>query len=156
MTLPYLSEMQVNFDIHESDIAKIEVGQAARVTLEMDNDLELTAKVTKVGALATGGGWREDSNIRKFQCEVSLDQKDTGHKPGLTSKVEILIETLQDVLVVPLQAVHTREGKHVVYMAPASQSEKREVEVGSSNATHVEITSGLEEGDQVLLYDPVE
>jgi RND family efflux transporter MFP subunit len=156
LTLPYLSEMQVNFDIHESDISKIKEGQKARITLEMDAGLELTGTVSKVGILATGGGWREDSQVRKFQCEVTLDQKDTGHKPGLTARVEVMIETLEDVLVVPLQAVHTREGKHIVYLAPASHPTRREVEVGRSSITHVEIVSGLEEGDPVLLYDPVE
>ena len=73
---------------------------------------------------------------------------------GMSAKVEVLIEQLEDVLIVPIQVVANREGKKVCYVATPQGPKQREVQTGSFNDTYVHIISGLEAGEQVLLIPP--
>jgi hypothetical protein len=72
----------------------------------------------------------------------------------VTSKVEIQVEEIDDVLQVPIHAVFPEESQHFCFVFADGGVERRVVEVGKNNAHHVEVTSGLEEGERVLLYDP--
>ena len=152
LTLPVLTILQARFDIHESDIGRVKVDQTATITLEVEPDLKLTGTLTKIGSLATGRG--NDPNVRKFDCEVTIDQESIGHKPGISARVELLIEELKDVLVIPVQAVHLQEGKHLVYVKSGGESEPREVTLGASTSSLVEIKEGLQEGEHILLVEP--
>ncbi len=66
----------------------------------------------------------------------------------MTAEVELLIEELHDVLYVPLQAVSSPGRDRVCYLA---NGERSVVETGPFNDKYIEITSGLEEGDEILL-----
>ena len=54
----------------------------------------------------------------------------------------------------PIQCVFVEEGTHYAYTATGGDPVKVTVEVGTSNDTYIEIASGLDEGDRVLLYNP--
>ncbi len=85
---------------------------------------------------------------------MSIDGTHDFIKTGMSAKVEIIIDELQDVLIVPIQAVITQEGKKVCYCLKKNRPQKREVETGSFNNDFVEIKSGLVEGEKVLLNPP--
>jgi len=73
----------------------------------------------------------------------------------MSAKVEILVEQLEDVLIVPVQAVAIRESKKLCYVMASNTPQPRAVSTGAFNDTFVEIISGLEEGEQVLLNPPL-
>jgi multidrug efflux pump subunit AcrA (membrane-fusion protein) len=62
-----------------------------------------------------------------------------------------LIETLQNVLMAPVQSVTESDGKHFVYVSGAMGMSRREVRIGESNEQFVQIVDGLEEGEKVAL-----
>ena len=71
--------------------------------------------------------------------------------PGMTCKLEIVHKTLEDVLLVPKQAV-TKDGeKHYCNVMVENRPEKREVVKGDENDEHVVILEGLKEGDRILM-----
>ena len=72
----------------------------------------------------------------------------------MSAKAEILVEQLDDVLMVPVQVVANRGGRKVCYVATDGGPEERQVETGAFNDTFVEIVSGLEVGENVLLSPP--
>jgi hypothetical protein len=74
-------------------------------------------------------------------------------KPGVSARAEIIITNLPGVLTVPMQAVTTRKGKQVVFLASAPDQPVA-VKVGMFNTKFIEITTGLKEGDQVMLAPP--
>ena len=76
-------------------------------------------------------------------------------RPGMSAKVEILVDQLDDVLIVPIQAVAIREGKKLCYVMDSDTPQPRAVSTGAFNDIFVEIISGLEEGEQVLLNPPL-
>ena len=75
-------------------------------------------------------------------------------KPGMSAKAEILVGQLDNVLAVPLQAIFATGGSPYVFVGNADHFEKRFVTTGQSNSTRIEIKSGLQPGDIVLLSRP--
>ncbi|MHC4721402.1 MAG: hypothetical protein ACYS6I_01705 [Planctomycetota bacterium] len=71
----------------------------------------------------------------------------------MSARVEILVEQLNNVVIVPVQVVANRGGKKVCYVL-ASKPKEREVKTGSFNDTFVQILDGLESGEKVLLSPP--
>jgi hypothetical protein len=65
--------------------------------------------------------------------------------------VEILVANLHDVLSVPVQSVVEKKGKFYCWVDTLGGAEKREVTLGQGNNTRIEITSGLQDGEAVLL-----
>ncbi len=72
----------------------------------------------------------------------------------MTAKVEILIDELKDILIVPIQAIVNNDGKKTCYIRNSRNTTKCEVETGQFNDSFVEITKGLNEGDRVVLNPP--
>lgn len=153
MTLPDLVETQVLTDVHETDITKVAMNQSVTVTCDTYPGRIFTGKVTKIAALARQDGWRDDA-VKKFQVEVSIDGKDHGLKPGVSAKCQILVETLENVLYVPVQAVFVEEGKHNCFAAQNASFSKKQVKLGKSNENFIVIEEGLSEGDEVALFNP--
>ena len=75
-------------------------------------------------------------------------------KPGLSGKVEILLDELKGVLAVPQQAVFSQRGKFHVFRREGEGAVRAPVEIEPGNAQYVVIKSGLTENDRILLYDP--
>jgi multidrug efflux pump subunit AcrA (membrane-fusion protein) len=77
-------------------------------------------------------------------------------KPGMSATVEIVTDHLRDVIYVPIQSVVSKEGLHYVYVVKRGRKELREVEIGKFNTHSIEIKSGLEVNEELLLYAEVE
>lgn len=85
-------------------------------------------------------------------CAVPADQTVFA---GLQAQLDIDLGTVSDVLVVPTTAVKGGSGTGVVWVdAGGGELEERDVALGVSDGTIVEVTTGLEEGEQVRLYVP--
>ena len=169
MTIPDLRVMQVKLQVHEADISKLKVGLSANITTDSYPGVLLQGELTKIASMAGGSSdWSGQSDVRKFDVEVTLKpHKDVEMKPGISAKVEILSETRQQTLFVPLQCVFSEDGEHFCHVVPAAtipaggdvgpaahRAERRKVEIGPANETYVELRSGVVEGDRVLLYNP--
>jgi HlyD family secretion protein len=151
--LPDLSQMQVKVKIHESMIKKVHKGQKAEVSIESLPGTILHGTVEKVGILADTMGYWDQGGVKEYVTIIKLTDlpEDAGINPGMTAQVKILAHELPDVLMVPVQAVAEKEGKHFAYVNGLVSAERIEVEVGETNEKFVEIKSGLNEGQKVLL-----
>jgi len=155
LRLPDLSTMAVRLRIHESVVDKVKVGLPARITVDAFPKRKFKGKVVKVAVMpASDTSWL-NPDLKEYETVVDIEGDKTGLKPGMSAEVEIDVKTLKNVLQVPVQAVATLKGKTVVYViGPDGGEEPREVEVGESNETMVEIRSGLREGERILLEAP--
>ncbi|MDE0960210.1 MAG: HlyD family efflux transporter periplasmic adaptor subunit [Planctomycetota bacterium] len=154
LTLPDPSEMAVSINIHEADIDKIAVGMPAVIRSDVKKERVFHGEVLKIDSVANAGNRRWGDQIRRFKVEVSLQGNDLDLKPGTSAEVEIHTEDLENILYVPLQAVHAESGKYFCFLDDSSQKNQIEIEVGRSNESFLEIISGLDEGQLVLLYKP--
>ena len=154
VTLPDTSEMSVAIQIHEADIEKLEVGMKAVVTSETAKGQSFEGTIAHIDSVANAGNRWSGNNIRKFNVAVQVTGQNLALRPGTSARVEILVGEATDVLYVPLQTINAREGRLFCYVEAGGKIQAKRVRLGRSNETHVEVVSGVSEGDLVLLYDP--
>jgi hypothetical protein len=93
--------------------------------------------------------------IKVFDVTVEVEGGDDRLRPGLTARVEILVSEHSEVLYVPVAAVFVDElDQMVVYRRRGDSVETRSVVLGGSTDRVAIVTSGLEEGDEILLAAP--
>ncbi|VTS01832.1 Efflux transporter, RND family, MFP subunit OS=Planctomyces brasiliensis (strain ATCC 49424 / DSM 5305 / JCM 21570 / NBRC 103401 / IFAM 1448) GN=Plabr_2125 PE=4 SV=1: HlyD_2 [Tuwongella immobilis] len=139
------------------DLLKVADGQPATVKIEAFPNRALKAHVKSVATVATQDFMTPE--VKMFQTLIEIDESLPGLKPGMSAEVVIKIEDpLVNVLLLPTVAVvggvEMGNTRRCFVMTP-NGPEERTIEIGLSNATQVEIRSGLNEGDQVILNPSV-
>jgi HlyD family secretion protein len=151
VTIIDLKRLQVDAFVDEVDIGKVQPGQQALFTVDAFPGQEFEGEVTAIYPKAV-----IQDNVVNYDVVVDIRTPYDGLlRPDMTASVMILLETRRGVLAVPEQAVKRERGKTVVYV-PADQVEARPVKVGWKDGSWMEIISGLEEGQTVLLEVPRE
>lgn len=176
-TIADLKSLIIRVNLNEVDIAKVEVGQPARVTLDAYPQKVFTGKVTFVSPAA-----ELVEKIKVFKVEIGLDELGAHFKTGMSANVEILGEKRDKAVSIPLEALQRREGETVAYRLKASLKPQQisaaqeglggrskfiwladhwkdyfdvvPVKAGVATLERVEILAGLKPGDQVSLEDP--
>jgi len=154
ITLPDLSEMEIVFRVHESDIGKVRPGMEGRVVIESVADRVFPGAVTMVASLANAGDWRQDESVRTFEAEFRLAGKDLGLKPGTSARVEIPVGRKENALRIPVAGVHGEPGRFFCFASGPRGWERRDLALGLSNDAFAEVVSGLSEGESILLGAP--
>ena len=154
ISLPNTAEMIVEVRVHEASVDKVRPGQHATIVAEPFPDRAFHGEVLRVAPLPDAQRSYLNPDIKVYTTRVSIEDSQTSLRPGMSAKAEILVEQLDDVLMVPVQVVANRGGRKVCYVAADGGLEERQVETGAFNDTFVEIVSGLEVGDNVLLSPP--
>ena len=150
LSLPVLSSMQVNTDVHESVLDQIRVGLPATIRIDAYPDRTYHGDVDSVEVLPDRRErYRSDVNV--YETIVKIDGKVQGLKPGMTAVVEIHVEQLRDVLRVPLPAVVEIERENWCYVHSPNGLERRRVTIGKANARFAQVLDGLQEGQRVVL-----
>lgn len=150
--LPDLSRMKVKLNINEVDISKVSKDMMAEIRPDAYSDSIFTGHVMSIANLAVNK--ERQSTIKVFPVEILVDRADKNLLPGLTVSCRIIVDRIEDVDYLPLEAVHTEADKSFVYRATLSGYERVEVETGTTNTDYIIITSGLYKGDRVALVDP--
>ena len=144
VTLVDLDRLEVWAYVDETDIGRVETGQAARFTVDTYPDHEFEGRVAAVYPQA-----EVRDNVVNYVAVVTFDPPRTRTlRPEMTATVRVALATRADVLALPRGAVRREDGRTFVVGADGA---RRVVTVGSRDETHVEIVDGLREGDEALL-----
>lgn len=129
-------------------------GQRATITTEAFPDKTMHGKVLSVAPLPDSQRGYLSPDVKVYITKVSIEGSPGFLRPGMSAKAEILVEQLEDVVIVPVQVVANRAGRKVCYIGTDRGPEEREVQTEAFNDTFVEIVSGVEVGENVLLIPP--
>lgn len=151
--LPDVSDMKLQVRIHESHINQIRHGQPAFIVLDSMPDQRFRGLVSRVAPLPDSSSRWGNPNLKVYPTEIRIVDKLPDVKPGVSARAEIIITNLANVLTVPIQAITTRKGQQVAYVSD-NPPRAVPVSVGMYNQKFIEITSGLNAGDRVLLSPP--
>ncbi|NOX98594.1 MAG: HlyD family efflux transporter periplasmic adaptor subunit [Verrucomicrobia bacterium] len=154
ITIPDMSKLAVDVDIHESHIKKIELGQMARITVDAVADRTLVGKVTKVAVLPDSNASRYNPSLKVYPTRIEIEGAHDWLMPGMTAKVEIVVSELKSVVYVPVQSIFFEEDEHYAFVVDGDKYERRQVDIGAHNDEFIEVKKGLDEGDAVLLKKP--
>ena len=161
-----LSLMEVTIPVDEIDAGKVRPGQTAVITADAVPGKEFPGTVTSISfeGKPTGG-------IATFDTKILVESD--GHLlSGMSCDVVITTDSKSDVLVLPIEALQSKNGGYIVWvvsglsesdlesgrLAPAAArkaltgAEPVPVEVGLISSNSAEILSGLQEGDTVLIF----
>lgn len=154
ITIPDMTQMAVNVKIHESYIKKVKKGLKARITVDAFPDEVLTGEITRVAVLPDSQNRWMSPDLKVYVTTIAIDGTHDWVKPGMSAKVEILVNKLADVVYIPVQAVLPDNGKQICYVAGGFKPERREIQIGEFTDEFIEVKSGLREGEKVLLRLP--
>lgn len=154
LTIPDMREMAVKVNIHESAVQRVAVGQSVKVSVDAFPDEQLTGVVTKVAVVADSANSFMNPDLKVYPTTIKIDGTHEWLRPGMSAEIDILVQSLEDVVYVPIQAVTYFGDKRVVYVSNRGRAERREIEVGTFSDSYIEIIEGLEAGEEVLLLPP--
>jgi macrolide-specific efflux system membrane fusion protein len=146
IVLTDMANLVVKANVAEIDVSKIKAGQDATVTINALPDTPVQAKVIAADLTPTSS-----NNIVQFGVQLSLVTPPAGIRPGQSASVSITVARADDALSVPSAAVRTVNGQNSVTVLSGGQQVTRAVEVGVRSESRVQITSGLTEGEEVVL-----
>ena len=152
MRLPDVRAMKAVLKIAESQKPKLDENTNMRAMVKiLGVDRPIGATLSKVAVLPDGSQRWWNPDLKEYPIELTLDETPAGLKPGTRIDAEIFIDRFEDVLAVPLAAIYTVGTDSYVFVRDGEAVVHRKVKVGASNETHVQVISGVHEGEQALL-----
>ncbi|GAB4389882.1 MAG: efflux RND transporter periplasmic adaptor subunit [Thermodesulfovibrionales bacterium] len=137
--------------VDEADVANVNVGQEVEITMDAYPGRTFAGQVYLISPVVTGG----KLETRTFEVRTRFKDLDAPVKTGMSADVEIIVDRVRDTLVVPSQAVIERGGRKYAYVMEDGRARLRPVEVGITGWTFTQISSGLEEGESLIVNPDV-
>jgi HlyD family secretion protein len=153
--MPTTSSMMAEVNIRESSLNKVKQGMPVQITVDALPGKTFSGSVGKIGLLPDSTMAWLNPDLKVYLSEVYLDGNASMLRPGMTCRIEIVIEEYSDTLHIPVQSVVRIQNKHVAYVSGPNGVEPREIEVGMDNDRMIRVASGLLEGEKVLLIPPL-
>ncbi len=145
-------ELEANFV--EADAARLTPGQTATATLDALPGVVLQARLAAIDPAAT-----VVNNVVNYRVRFTvIEPPPAAVRPGMTTSIDVVVETRSQALAVPAAAISQRDGQTVVLLPPGKPSEDpvpRDVELGVRSDGFIEIVSGIDEGTAVVVPDEV-
>lgn len=142
------ANFEVESYVSESDIAKVKVGQPARITLDTyGKDVIFPAVVYEVDPAET-----MVDGVTTYKIKLSFNQSDERIKSGMTANITIETSNKPSTFVVPQEALFLNAGEKMVTVDQGGNRINKKVETGGLNANgEIEIVSGLVAGEKVVV-----
>lgn len=141
--------LQIKLNIVEDNIVGVRVGQEARITFDAMEDQEFHGKVVAIDPAETIVG-----GAVYYQTTILFDKDDERVMSGMTANVWIKIAVSENTLFIPESAIRYKDGIKIVQVLESNNVLDREIVTGiKNNLGMIEVTSGLLEGEQILLSD---
>ncbi|MEM1166862.1 MAG: efflux RND transporter periplasmic adaptor subunit [Planctomycetota bacterium] len=154
--LPTADSMAIELKIHESSLGKLAVGLPADVKIDSMPDLVLQGRVQRIAPLPDATSVWLNPDLKVFSTTVALEGDLPELRTGMSGTATILVEHFDEALAVPVQAVTRVRGQPIVHVVDeGGQATPREVQLGADNSSMVQIVSGLQDGETVLLTPPL-
>jgi len=149
-----LSHLLVDVQVSEVDINSVFIDQDATLTFDAvlgrtDPYHGKVVKVSQAGDTVSG--------VVSFTVTVELTDPDEYVKPGMTAAVNIVVEEVKDVILIPNRAVRLVNSERVVYLLVPSDGTPKSVQIklGSTDGIDSALVEGeIKEGDQIILNPP--
>jgi HlyD family secretion protein len=143
------SPFEIEVNIYEEDIVKIEVGDRVDVSMIAFPEEEIEGEV-----IAISPAEKIIDNVVHYEVNISLEGIDGRIKPGMTADLVIRTDSKENVLVIPDDVFIERENKYFVKVFKEGEVEEREIVIGLEGSNDlVEVISGLSEGEQIIVEE---
>lgn len=147
-TLPDLSVMNSKTYVNEIDISKVKQGQQVRIGVDAFPEKKYTGEVMQVANI---GEQLQNTDAKVFEVLIKVHQSDSIMRPAMTTSNQIITNVYNDVLFIPLEAVHNEDSISYVY---TKGGRKQIIVPGEANENYIIVEQGLEEREELYLSVP--
>lgn len=138
-----LESMRVSVNLTEKDVGRIQEGQKVDVLISALSSKPFQGEVQSISPVA-------DPRTKTYGMKVLLPNEDGLIKGGMTAEVRATVEVEENTVVIPIEAVLTREGKQVVFVVEEGLARLRQVALGLESGDTCSVLEGVEPGEQVV------
>ncbi|MDO8545562.1 MAG: efflux RND transporter periplasmic adaptor subunit [Opitutaceae bacterium] len=148
-----LSTLMVRTNINEIDVARLKMGDVARVRVDSMRSVLMAGSIKRI---ATSALESSSDRTRVFPVDVIIDEADERLRPGMSATVMFTLARVEDTPAVALSSVFsTAEGMRYVFLKKGEGFEIHAVETGIADTRYVQILSGLAIGAEVARTRPL-
>jgi len=167
MTVADLSSMEVEVDVNENDIVRVELGDSVDIEIDALSDQVLKGIVSEISQLASTMGAGTQNAITNFKVTVNMISNPPEIRSGMNATVEILTDKKIDVVGIPIRAVTVRPADKVRKMDPeitgkpellevafvieADTVRAVELELGINSEDFFEVVSGVDTTNMIVI-----
>lgn len=156
LTLADTNQLEIALNVDELDLATLEVGQSASITLESFPDQPIAGEVITIAPLSN----RSDAGTVTYEVRLRLAQTDLPIRLNMTANADLITATRQNVLLIPNRAIQADRSKGIytvnrlIRQADGTlTSEQVEITIGLRDNGFSEILSGIKLGDELVVGD---
>lgn len=139
-----IDKVKIRTDIADRFLSLVKVKQPASVKADAYPDMEFKGEISMVSPSV-------DVATRTFPIEVTLANEERLLKPGMFARIELVLKDAKDAIIIPREGVIRVLDKTHVYAADGNAARKEDVQLGIQRLDVVEVISGLEEGEEVII-----
>jgi len=148
--LAVIEKMQLKAQIAEPDSGKIKLGQRVKIMIDGTQEIVVQGEVVELGRVFRDKSSQDKRRV--IDAIIAFDQpKDTVIRPGMTARIEVITQVLDNALTLSTQAVRLENGKGSVRVAGLFSNSSIPVDVAHIVGEKVVIQGGLSPGDIVVL-----
>lgn len=143
------TKFKIEADVPEADIAKLHIGDGAKVTLDAyGNGIFFNAKIVSIDPAE-----KIIDGVATYRTTLQFTAEDPRIKSGMTANIDISTAKKIGAVSLPARTIFTKNNKKYVTVALAeNKTEEREIQTGIQGVDgSVEIISGLQVGEKVLI-----
>ncbi len=148
MIVADVSVYEVSGRVLESEVGLLKGNEIGSVNVSAARPESYQGKVKSVGHNPLVD---PNSNLGTYPVSVQITNSDEKLQPGMSADVTLLLETKENVIVIPVGAVRNEQGQDYVDVSKAGLSIKRKVKLGLVNDVSAEVVEGLAEGESVRM-----
>ncbi len=143
-TVAKINKMLIKFYVSETEVQDFQLGSPVIIYSEFNPDKKVKGIITEIAKSAS-------SDSRTFQIKAEFtNTKDNFYKPGMFVKVNAVLETLNDVVVVPNESIVHADQEEYVYIIKNNKANKKDIKTGISNGDFTEVKNGINVGDTLV------
>jgi len=143
-----LSKLKIDVNLPEKDLARVRAGQLTHIRTEVLEGVEVSGRVLRISPVV-------DPRSGTVKVTIAVDPGQQQLRPGMFVNVDIVVDTHPDAVLLPKRALVYAEGRPYAFVAitkdEQTTAERRAVELGFTEEDHIELLSGAEPGEQVVI-----
>lgn len=138
---------EIEVDIYEEDVVKTNIGNPVEISL-----VPFPGKIFKGKVISINPAEKIVEGVVYYEASIDFEEMPDGLKPGMTADLVIQAAFKENVLVIPEDALHEKDDKRTVQVFQDGEVKDKEIEIGLIGSNDlIEVISGLEEGEKVIL-----
>lgn len=137
--------LEVSTGINEQNVSKIKTGQEVLLKINSVSDQWFSGNITEISKVM-------ESTTKNYPIKISLQNQDKKLVAGMYAEINVIVDHVDNVLVIPVEAIVYKDAQPVAYVAQADGTVKEaSLTLGLNDGNYYVVTKGLTAGDQVVV-----